>query len=191
MYAHQQCNLMPLKISVSVSKFKVSEGARSKSDFFFSPWFQQLLNLSYIVRLFGWSQLDICAGLNTHTHTHMYVCICIALGNRYCPIVRMLWLDYDRSPSGSFLTAVTCLTNACMHCRDPSILSSVSVCFTKPAHWSLLHSQVLMHWNTSTPTHAQNVCWIYRKIHAVIYFVSTQRCGALMCVSYNKCTGHP
>lgn len=179
---------MPLKISVSVSKFKVSEGAWSKSEFFFvvPTVAQPQLHCSTVWLV---SARHLC--WTKHTHTHTYVCICIALGNRYCPIVRMLWFDYDKSPSGSFLTAVTCLTNACMHCRDPSILSSITICFTKPAHWSLLHSKVLMHWNTCTPTHAQNVCWSYRKIHAVIYFVSTQRCGALMYVSYTKCTGHP
>ncbi|KAF5904749.1 Sigma factor-binding protein Crl [Clarias magur] len=51
--------------------------------------------------------------------------------------------DNDKSPSGSILTAVTCLTNACMHCRDPSILSSITVYFMKPAFWFLLHNQVI------------------------------------------------
>lgn len=53
----------------------------------------------------------------------------------------MLW--QWRKPFRQQLTALTRLTNACMHCRDPSILSSITVCFTKPAHWSRLHNQVL------------------------------------------------
>lgn len=103
-----------------------------------------------------------------------------------------LCFDNDESPSGGVLTAVTCLTNACMHCRDPSILSSITICFTKPVLGSLLHDQVLHTCiQTHVHLHTQNTCWTYRQIHAISHFVSTPRCGALIYIKYMVCTGHP